>query len=113
MKINLKYNYSDSRTVEDVFSIEGFYEYSCSQFSGWSTPDISDGYVDDNAPNYILVKPALVTLIKQKLRRRKLRSDFSEHYLYFCSTIFYLKNIDRRYENKEFVPINYKTMTYL
>ena len=111
MEIKINYNKNDSRTVEDVFSIEGFYEHSCSQFSGWSTPDISDGYVDNNAPNYIWVKPILVTLIKQKLRRRKVRKSFLDHYLYLCSTVHYLKNIDRRYENKEFVPINSKILT--
>lgn len=67
-------------------------------------------YASENSPNYVWVNPDLAIKIRQKLRRSIKRKNFLYHYLYFCSTIAQSSFLDKRYEDHEFVPINYKTM---
>lgn len=80
-------------------------------FPAWSKPEYSANSPSVIAVNKIWVNQQAVNSIRQKLRRRKNRNDFLEHYLYFLSTIWYLKMIDKRFENDEFVPVHYKTMS--
>lgn len=111
MKYEVKYTFSDKTNFDSVVTKKIFSGISCSNFPGWNKPDISASYICNDAANYIWVNPELVIFIRQKLRRKKIRKDFLFHYLYLCSTIVYLKHVDKRFETSEFVPINYKMMT--
>lgn len=82
-------------------------------FTGWSVSTTSFnelGNEPKDSQNYLYVNPGLVKIIKRKQREFSIRKDFTDHYLYFCSTIHYLLCADKRQKNKEYASINYKTM---
>lgn len=61
--------------------------------------------------NFIYVNPKLEQIIRSKRECYGQKKSFTDHYLYFFSTVWYLSNVDRRYQEDEYVKINYKTLT--
>lgn len=56
------------------------------------------------------INPELQNLIRSKHECYGKNKNFTTDYLFFCSTIGYLKNVDRRYVDNEYVPIHSNTM---
>lgn len=80
------------------------------EWSASTTAFIDLESIPFNPENFLYVNPGLVSFIRKKLREFDYRKNFTDHYLYFCSTINYLHHVDKRYKGKEYVPINYKIM---
>ena len=48
--------------------------------------------------NYVYVNPELERIIRAKIECYGQKKSFTDHYLYFFSTVWYLSNVDRRYQ---------------
>jgi hypothetical protein len=70
----------------------------------------SDAVVEDERLNCIYANPKLFDLLRTKPECYGSKKNFTYHYLYFCSTIWFLNNVDRRYQEEEYANINFKTM---
>jgi len=75
-------------------------------------PDINESNAvgEDEKLNCIYANPKLFDLLRTKPECYGSKKNFTYHYLYFCSTIWFLNNVDRRYQEEEYANINFKTM---
>jgi len=89
---------------KNIFS---YTTYSCPGYY-WNATSTSE-QLELQRENYIYCNSKLIDVVKSREPRKK--KTFLDHYLYFCSTIYYLNHVDKRYKNLEYAPINYKTMT--
>lgn len=86
----------------------------CTQFDNWSA--LSTTQLDSNEPQEKIpcspafVNPDLIKLVREKTKRRKIRSRFTDHYLFFCSTIHLLRYSNKKNKDNEFISINHKLM---
>lgn len=86
-------------------------DYFKQQITQESSSAASEVRYESEQQNYLYVNSELYDLINSKQECYSSNKNFTYHYLYFCSTIGYLQNVDKRYKGKEYVNIHYKTMT--
>jgi hypothetical protein len=86
--------------------------YDLEQGYSWSPP-ISTASLATRVDKgiYFYVNKDAENQIKDNLRDKQVKKDFLYHYLYVLSTIHHLMHVDKRFENKDFVHINYKIMS--
>lgn len=86
----------------------------CTQYYNWSvlsTTQLDPSESQEKIPcSPLFVNPDLTKLIREKTKRRKRRSRFTDHYLFFCSTIHLLRYSNKKNKDKEFISINHKLM---
>ena len=83
---------------------------TCSKTSHKTNPEISQK-IEGEYINYIYVNSELVKLVKQKLKKSANRLDFTFHYLYICHVIGELQHSHKKFKDREYANIHYKTIT--
>lgn len=86
----------------------------CTQYENWSALSTTqrDSYESqEKIPcSPLFVNPDLTKLVREKTKRRKRRSRFTDHYLFFCSSIHLLRYSNKKNKDNEFISINHKLM---
>lgn len=110
MEDDMTYNDNVYSKDETYDASEIYSDTNNTGFPFWGESSTTTNPDSFNAVNYVFVTPGLVSFIRQILRGKN-KKKFLYHYLYLCGKISYLKHIDKRFENEEFVPVNYKVMS--
>jgi len=104
-------------SVEDYCEGENFMNLTTNQINStagisnpyWSNSDISIDVC--HQVNYVYINPDLVKLLKRKEKKVRVRKCFLDDYIYFCGTISYLGQVDKRFKGREYVGISHEVMT--
>lgn len=109
-----KYCLFDSNIIEDIeIKIQEIVKRDlCSDPSSFEYEIFDRLEVDskyDYAENDIYVSKDLKKVLKNKMT--VVKKNFIDHYLYFISTLHYLKYVNKKFKDSEYQNINYKIMS--
>lgn len=110
MKGDINEFYNSSNDYETIGERIDFQHKSYSSNIVWDKPTLTRNTYQYKA-NYIYVNSNLKQKIRNKGRSIFKKKSFLYHYLYFCSTIYYLSHTDKRFKELEYININYKVMS--